>query len=105
MKKEEKKYTVIRHYTKDNIVNIGYNKWIGNNMWLLFVVSIIAIGAQVLINEYVGKNSFWSYLVLIPYLAIIGYGFWRAMKYGVKLFDKIKDLPEPIDWDDIKESK
>jgi hypothetical protein len=105
MKTPEKRYTVIRHYTRDDFVSLGYNRWINKNIAWMGVYLGALIGAGFIVDAFTPKNSIWNYLFIIPFVVVFFGGCYKAYQYGVKLFNEFKDLPEPIDLSAIKESK
>ena len=102
MKTPERKYTVIRHYTKDNFVSVGYNRWINKYIWWIGIWFIAFITVGLSVDTWTPKNSIWHSLALIPFVVSFIWGMYKAFQSGTKLFNKVKDLPEPIELDGIK---
>jgi hypothetical protein len=102
MKTPQRKYTLIRHYDKDNIVSVGISRWITKYTWWICVWFVVFMGVGLSVDTWTPKHSIWQYLVSAPFLVSFIWGYWKAYQNGKKLFNKVKDLPEPIDLDSIK---
>ena len=101
MTKQEKRYTVIRHYTRDTLENIGYDRWVRKNLKWLIIGFVILFGGGILVDEFT-KTSIWQWVIIIPLILSACYAIFRAYLAGRAFYNKVKDLPEPIDLSLIK---
>ena len=102
MKTPERKYIVTRHYDRDNLESVGYNRWVNKNIRWIIVYFGVFLATGLSLDTWTPKNSNWRSYFIIPFVAIFVWGLWKAYQNGKKLFNKVKDLPEPIDLDSIK---
>jgi hypothetical protein len=102
MKKEVRKYQVTRKYTESDLKNLGGSLWVkslgkkGIVILLLFLVyaAIVAFGFEH------NKPVMYSVVAIL----IVGYMYlmYGMTKASRKFWNKVKDLPEPIDLDEVK---
>jgi hypothetical protein len=102
MKKEEKRYTVICHYTRDTIESIGCDRWVRKNFKWLIIGFVVFFGDWILVTTFTNKNSMWQWLAVIPLFISPCYAVFKMYRYGKAFYNKVKDLSEPIDLSTIK---
>ena len=102
MKTPEKKYTVIRHYTRDGLENFGYDRWNRKHIWLLGVSYIIVMSAAFAVLKFAHEDSLLQWIIVIATLVGACVYIFQAYRYGKNFYQRVKDLPEPIDLDQIK---
>ena len=102
MKKEVKKYTVLGSLTEEGIRSVGVSRWIRKYFWLWgFALNFLIV---VMVVSSIDKKVYD--IVQYPLVGIVVlFGLWciyKIMKVGKQFFNKVKDLPEPID---LRETK
>lgn len=100
MKKEVKRYTVLASLTEDNIKSTGFNRWFGKYMWLSCIW--LAIGVVAMFMDIKLDNAATKIMVCVIFIGWFIWFFRNYYKSGKEFFNKVKDLPEPIDLRDIK---
>lgn len=100
-KKVVKKYRVIHSLSEDGIRSIGINRWSTKAAYGFCVGMVLSFMLMLIFKD--SEVKFLSgYLSVIPMvITFIGfvYGFLKA---GKDFWNKVKDLPEPIDLDEVK---
>jgi predicted ferric reductase len=102
MKTPEKKYAVIRHYTRDGLENFGYDRWVRKHVWWLVISFIILFTAGISTSYYAPKNNILQGIIIIVLSLLSCVYIFQAYRYGKRFYQKVKDLPEPIDLDQVK---
>lgn len=100
MKKEVRKYLALRHYTEDDIRQFGHNNWIRKNAAWIIVYVMLILAVMIAMSKL---PSIYRYTVVLPIILIpFIIGCVKCYKAGKKFFNKVKDMPEPIDIDNVK---
>jgi hypothetical protein len=101
MKKEVKKYTVIKSVTEDGIKNVGINKWLisKKKVWWSFAPILLVLFGLTFVEKLPRVIGILGSVIIALYGIYYCYGIWKS---GKDFFNKVKDLPEPIDLREIK---
>ena len=102
MKKEVKKYAVIQSFTKDDIKADGFKRWFNKrkNTIIFYMLAIIIVVPFGLGLE--SDNLIYNYIISVLGLGVFIYYLVMYIRESKKFFNKVKDLPEPIDLRGIK---
>jgi drug/metabolite transporter (DMT)-like permease len=104
MKQPQVKITVLREYSESDIKNMGANILLRKKAkyWLtLFGLGIVwFIGSGLFFHGSTsGAKQTIVIIQFLPFLLIFFSFVYAANKLGKRLWDKIKDLPQPIKFD------
>lgn len=99
--KEVKKYTVIESLTEESIKSIGISRWIKKYVWWLFLFLFVFVCLAMLSKPINSKIYDYSGMVI---MVGVFFSFYYKGIYieGKKFWNKVKDLPEPIDLREVK---
>lgn len=107
MKKEAKKYRIICSTSKKNIKSHFFNRWFGKLLrkyWYVWSLELLAILVPPfwldVINVAIPKIFGYFLVILVAgnYIAFLA----SYHVIGKRYFNKVKDLPEPIDLDEVE---
>jgi len=104
MANPQAKITVLREYTENDIKNMGANILLRRKgkYWLtLFGLSIVwFIGSGLFFHGSTsGAKTTIVIIQFLPFGLVFGSFFYAANKIGKMVWDKIKDLEQPIKFD------
>lgn len=102
-----KRYQVLNSLTKEEIKNIGVNRYfrrIFRKYWYIFAIEALALVVPTLWMDAIGMTipDYYSYPILILLLVNLGWFNYAIFKKGNDFWDKVKDIPEPMDLREIK---
>lgn len=95
MSKSEKRYTVLLLATEENLKSEGFSRWVKKNIRKVVIVCTIII---FLVVSAVIWNTLYTRILGIGATVVYAVLFFRTYsRTGKEFFNKVKDLPEPID--------
>jgi hypothetical protein len=95
MSKSEKRYTVILSATEEGLKTEGFSRWVKKNVRKAVVFCAIILFLMVPVIMW---NTIYTHILAIGDTVLFAVLYFRTWsKTGKEFFDKIKDLPEPID--------
>lgn len=107
MAKEEKKYQVLSTMTKEGVRNIGVNLYfrkIFRKFWYIFVAEFIILCVPTLWLDAskIKIPEMYAYAMIVLLLLNIVWMYYVIIKKGSEFWNRVKDMPEPMDLRDVK---
>lgn len=97
MKKEIKRIQVIKKMTKGDIKSLGTNRWFNAKIKPIALSVVIWVVWAIIINKVITNDWISVLLVWLPEAAGVIYIYNRMTKAGNKLWNEVKDKPQPVD--------
>jgi len=102
VKKEVRKYVVIEKLSKGGIETIGTNRWFRNHWKLPLITLAVDLLILILSQKVVLDNLPLKVISVILFSVLYIYVMYKLYKSGKDFYAKVKDLPEPINLEEIK---
>ena len=100
---KSKRYDVLLSYTKDDIKTEAVRAWVFKKklMWICYAVIAFAYMIAITIADLHG--NVYGFILVAYYLIGVVLLYVQKYRVGNKVWNKLKDVPEPIDLRNIKE--
>ena len=107
MKKPIKKYVVTKEMDAEEIKGIGFSRYFHKMLrrfWYIYIIAILIFIVPVVYYDFIDQQLPHS----LAWLSlVVGFGtffvtFCFVYNAGKKFFNKVKDMPEPIDLRKVK---
>ena len=100
---KSKRYDVLLSYTKDDIKTEAVRAWLFKNKltWICYAVIAFAYMIALMIADLHG--NVYGFILAAYYLIGVVLLYVQKYRVGNKVWNKLKDVPEPIDLRNIKE--
>jgi protein-S-isoprenylcysteine O-methyltransferase Ste14 len=104
MKKEVRKYTVINSLSEGGIRSVGMDRWMRQLGWKFYAWAIgMLLYCLVFLFVIDDNTAKWiRFLLIVPVVVAIVTFYYKWFNVGAKFWNKVKDLPEPIDLREVK---
>ncbi len=99
MSKEQKKYLVIREYTESDIKSLGMN-YVLRKQWKQWIIMfVLSFGWMAGVTKILGTSVVNQFVAIAPVCIVVIAWYWSGYQVGKKIFNKVKDTPQPIKLD------
>jgi len=100
---KSKRYDVLLSYTKDDIKTEAVRAWVFKKKWLWICYSVIAFAYMLAITISDLHGNVYAFILAAYFLIGVVLLYVQKYRVGNKVWNKLKDVPEPIDLRNIKE--
>jgi CBS domain containing-hemolysin-like protein len=88
---------IVRKMTKAQIINLGGTAFINTKKVTWLAAFIIALIFGIIVQAFYKHTMVTGILSVAPVVAVFIGFFYTINKAGKKFWEKIKDIPEPVD--------
>jgi len=97
VKKEIKRIQVIMKMTEGDIKNLGMNRWFNTKIKPIALSVVIWVVWGIIISKVISNDWLSALLAGLPLAVEVIYIYDRMMRAGKKLWNEVKDKPQPVD--------
>lgn len=88
---------IVRKMTQSQLTSLGGDIFINSKKWTWIIAIILACGFGGILLAFYKHTTMVNILSVVPVIVVFIGFFYTFNKAGKKFWEKIKDIPEPVD--------